>query len=379
MRIGIISLMDGGPWGGSEELWANMAEEALKAGHDLVISVFRWDEKPTTIQSLEQKGASVLFRSHYRGRRLDPLRKLREKVTNIVQFKTSFSEFFGAKPDVICISQGDSFGSIAYPDLNAKLFAANIPFAIVVQNNYERFLTESERNIASKLFKKVNCAVFVSKGNWKNVERQVGISIPQGQIVQNPVNLTDLSIVCWPENTKIHLASVGRLDVRFKGQDILLEALGNDVWQNRNWQLNFYGSGADQNYLEKLATMYHISDRVKFMGYQPDVRKIWAENHLLVFPSRGEGMPLTVTEAMLCGRPIVATDVGSNIDWIEDGVTGYIAEAPTARSFGAALEKAWANRDNWRTMGLKAHEATEAKLDPNPGKILLDVLIDLTK
>ena len=55
-------------------------------------------------------------------------------------------------------------------------------------------------------------------------------------------------------------------------------------------------------------------------------------------------MPLALVEAMLCGRTAVVTDVGGNAEWIEDGETGFVAEAATAKSFGAALkERGWPN------------------------------------
>ena len=56
---------------------------------------------------------------------------------------------------------------------------------------------------------------------------------------------------------------------------------------------------------------------------------IWAEHHALVLPSRFEGMPLVVVEAMLCGRPCIVTDVGGNAELIRDGINGFLAKAPT--------------------------------------------------
>ena len=68
-------------------------------------------------------------------------------------------------------------------------------------------------------------------------------------------------------------------------------------------------------------------------------------------PSRFEGLPLAMVEAMLCARPVVATDVAGHAEIIEDGVTGFLADAPTAGSMAAALERFWERRSEAEAIG----------------------------
>ena len=79
---------------------------------------------------------------------------------------------------------------------------------------------------------------------------------------------------------------------------------------------------------------------------------------------------------MLCGRAAVVTDVGGNAEWIEDGQTGFVAEAATAKSFGRALERAWLARGEWEKMGIGARSKALMKFDKSAGKSLLKVLLD---
>ena len=109
--------------------------------------------------------------------------------------------------------------------------------------------------------------------------------------------------------------------------------------RGRDWRLRLYGDGKDRKYLEELARHYAIAERVEFCGHIKDIRSIWEWNQLLVLPSRGEGTRLALIEAMLCGRAAVVTDVGGNSEWIEEGRTGFGAEAPTANSFGGGARK----------------------------------------
>ncbi len=120
--------------------------------------------------------------------------------------------------------------------------------------------------------------------------------------------------------------------------------------------------------------MLGLEEQVSFEGYVRDVRQIWSESHLMILPSRGEGTPLAILEAMMCGRPVVTTDAGGNLEVLEDEVTGWIADAPTSRSFGIAMEKVWINRNKWGKMGLSAHEKALQLSGTKPDKVLLDIL-----
>lgn len=155
---------------------------------------------------------------------------------------------------------------------------------------------------------------------------------------------------------------------------MLFEALSLPLWQERDWQCCLYGAGPDRDYLEELAQHYGIANRVKFMGHINDVRSIWAESHILVLSSTAEGTPLALVEAMLCGGPAVVSDVGGNSEWITEAQTGFIAEAPTAKSFRAALERAWLAQNNWQQMGINAHEYAKINIDNSPGRSLLKLI-----
>ena len=83
--------------------------------------------------------------------------------------------------------------------------------------------------------------------------------------------------------------------------------------------------------LERLAEHLRLGDRVIFGG-ETSVTDIWASNQVLALASRYEGLPLVIVEAMLCGRPVVATNVAGHSEVIEDGRVGFLADAPTVRA-----------------------------------------------
>src|SRR4029450_6579696 len=145
-------------------------------------------------------------------------------------------------------------------------------------------------------------------------------------------------------------------------------------WNERHFTVSLFGRGPDDDHIRALMKHFAQQGRFALIGHQPNVESIWRDHHILVLPSRGEGTPLVVLEAMMCGRPVITTNVGGNAEIVQDGVTGFIAEAPTVRSFSAALERAWANQGRWPEMGAAAHERAMqiGKLDPTGS--LLQVL-----
>jgi glycosyltransferase involved in cell wall biosynthesis len=209
-------------------------------------------------------------------------------------------------------------------------------------------------------------------------ERQVAASLPNARVVRNPVNLVDFQPVPYPDSDVVKMANVARLDAQCKGQDVLLQALSGEPWKGRRWLLRFYGDGPDRPYLERLTNYYGLSGMVEFCGHISDVRSIWADNHLLVMPSRSEGTPLSLVEAMICGRPSVVTDVGGNLEWVDEPATGFIADAPSASSLNHALERAWGARGCWELAGHRAHQLALSKVDPHPEEAILALLIEGT-
>ncbi len=384
MRIAIISTMSGFPWGGSEYLWAAMAEQALLEGHEVFISIYDWSVNHPAIIQLRHKGAQLLLRPRFAQASL--ISRIYIKISqklgflNSIYSQSPYKSVFDRKPDVICINEGHVYTGVYDSGLINLLNTSSIPYLIVSHLNEDSCKIDGNtRKIAQKLFSSAAYHVFVSKHNLKLAERQLAQSLPNAVVLQNPVNLSNLSMVPWLYQSTIYFASVARLEVSFKGQDILFEIFSSPIWQQRNWQCHLYGSGPDQAYLEALAAHYGITNKIKFMGHVNDVRSIWSDNHILLLPSRSEGTPLALIEAMLCGRPAVVTDVGGNVEWIEDGQTGFVAEAPTAKLFGAALNRAWLAQNDWKQMGINAHEYLTKKLDNSPGKSLLKLLLETSQ
>ncbi|MGE3776365.1 MAG: glycosyltransferase family 4 protein, partial [Pirellulaceae bacterium] len=117
-----------------------------------------------------------------------------------------------------------------------------------------------------------------------------------------PVDQAELGV---PAGRRL-LLTVARLH-RQKGIDWLLESLPAVLARVPDCELVLVGRGAAQAELEQQADRLGVRSRVHFLGWRPDVPRLLRSAHLFVLPSRWEGMPNGVLEAMASGLPVVAT------------------------------------------------------------------------
>src|SRR6266516_2159815 len=126
-----------------------------------------------------------------------------------------------------------------------------------------------------------------------------------------------------------------------KGQDILFHVLASDKWRDRPVTVSLFGKGPMERGLRRLASRLGLEGRVRFCEYASEIEELWASHHALVLPSRYEGMPIALVEAMLCGRPAIVTDVAGHTELLKDGISGFVAAAPTVQHLDDAMERAW--------------------------------------
>jgi glycosyltransferase involved in cell wall biosynthesis len=215
---------------------------------------------------------------------------------------------------------------------------------------------------------------FVSEHNLRLTEEQFGAALPRARVVRNPFLVPWARRHDWPSGGVLRLACVGRLFVMEKGQDLLLRVLARDKWRQRPLSVTIVGAGPHRAALEAMAA-YHRVERVSFAGFLDDIQGIWNDHHGLILPSRCEGLPLVLVEAMLSGRVAIATDVAGISEVLEDGATGFLAAAATEDALDAALERAWARRDEWQAIGARAAERIRELVPEDPAAALAQMLL----
>ena len=208
------------------------------------------------------------------------------------------------------------------------------------------------------------------------VQEQVGLSLPLAEVARNPVMVDVASSLAWPpDDNEWLIACPARMVLRDKGQDVLVRVLSLPKWRERALKVTLYGQGRHSESLRRMVTHLNLTS-VRFGGQSANIADVWRHHHACVLPSRVEGLPLALVEAMWCGRPAIVTDVGGNSEVVEDNETGFIARTPAVIDLDEALERAWVMRHEWETMGGLAATEIRKLVPPDPAATFADRLLE---
>jgi glycosyltransferase involved in cell wall biosynthesis len=361
MKFAFVTTMLGSPWGGSEELWGQAAAQLRLAGHEVRASVQYPPRLSEKLAALAKKGITLEPQpqpSYLSG----PVRHFWNRIS--LSTRRSYRRLKRFRPDLVVISQGHNTGGFGWAKVCRE---AAIPYVIIVHCNSELWwFYEPEIADAIPSYTNARKVFCVSRGNLGLLRLQVGDPLLNGEVVWNPYNVSTEPAPAWPDESKVwRLACVARLDPAPKGHDLLLQILARPEWRERPVEVNLYGTGSCELTLRRMAALLQVKS-VNFRGHVNNIRAIWEQNHMLVLPSRYEGLPLAIVEAMWCGRPAVVTDVAGNAELCTDSETGFVAPSATLPSFAEALERAWEKRTEWRRMGEVARARAESHIPKDP-------------
>lgn len=142
------------------------------------------------------------------------------------------------------------------------------------------------------------------------------------------------------------IGSLGRLTEQ-KGYDLLVRALP----ALPSATLVLVGDGAERGALERLARELGVADRLLITGWSATARSYLPTFDVFAMPSRWEGMPLGILEAMHAGLPVLATNVGSVAEAVSDGESGYVVARDDADAVRDRLGRLIADPALCRRMG----------------------------
>ena len=346
-------------WGGSEELWGKSVSYFIDASYSVTVYKKLINFGHPEFITLAKLGVNFVelkppvIKKTYATRLRDKLLKLVRRNKNILDLSNSLAIFTKnitkEQPNLVLVSQGINFDGLSYASICLNL---NIPYVIISQKAVDFYWPPKDaRKNMTYAFKNALHCFFVSKHNLTLTSEQFGITFNNASIIHNPNKVK--AIVPYPCATSIiRLACIGRLFILDKGQDILLRIMSKKKWRERNIIITFIGNGIDEEGLKDMAKLHNLKN-VEFIGHVNDITTVYKRYHALIQPSRSEGMPLAIVEAMAAGRLVIATRAGGNAELVMDEITGYTGHA-NEDDFDEAMERAWNNFHNWEKMGLAA-------------------------
>lgn len=128
------------------------------------------------------------------------------------------------------------------------------------------------------------------------------------------------------------VAGVGRLNPQ-KNFSLFLDIAAQLAPRFPDLHFLLAGDGPEEKMLREKAAALGISDRVTFSGYVADTRLVYLAADVLLMPSRYEGLPMTLLEAMAMGLPVVASQLDGIAEVIGDGREGFLVPSDDASLF----------------------------------------------
>jgi glycosyltransferase involved in cell wall biosynthesis len=330
-------------WGGSEHLWVDVAARLISEGHQVTVCVRKWPQLDSHIAALRDAGATV---------NTWPQPTLIRRALR--KFGVDRSAMRLGHYDVLVVNCGGTTDLLGNKPLQVSLTAAyrqQKPYVVAIHSNGEHYLPYSHRLMLRRFIGGSAAVVLPATRMRSEVERVIAVELPQSVTLPTPTPLSAAEPPPFPASDTLRMATVGRLYVTQKGQDLLFAALARVSWRDKPWTLDVFGSGGDDQYLRDLAAMYGLDDRISFGGHVDDVRSVWEKNQVLLMPSRMEARGIAITEAMACARPVVGSAIGGIPDTIDDGETGILARSATVDGWVEALERLWLERESLAVWG----------------------------
>ena len=153
------------------------------------------------------------------------------------------------------------------------------------------------------------------------------------------------------------IVAAGRFS-REKGFDVLIEAFGLLASRHPDWTLTILGDGSERRALEAAIDRFGLRGRICLPGLVSRPAAVLRQAELFVCPSRVEGFPNALCEAMACGLAVIATATDGSLAILRHNQNGLLVPRDDHRALAAAMERLMTDGDLRSRLGQRAAEVT---------------------
>jgi glycosyltransferase involved in cell wall biosynthesis len=209
-----------------------------------------------------------------------------------------------------------------------------------------------------------------SQGVANDLVKIIGLPHEKVHILHNPTidaefedrSREDVSHKFFSGSSAPVYIACGRLGPE-KGYDTLLNAFGRVAEKHPNARLIIMGEGQLRRELENLASTLGVSAAVDFAGYVANPLPLIRRSDVFVLPSRWEGLPNALIQALGCGTTPVATDCPSGpSEILENGRFGLLVPVDDAKALAEAMVRAWHSPLPKEKLKLRAQDFSEDRI-----------------
>jgi glycosyltransferase involved in cell wall biosynthesis len=320
MRILIV--IDGFNIGGAERTTLGLIPRLRRDGHH--VAVFSTGAEGGLFGAFRE--ACDRVESHPKKRKFDVrlVRLLRETIRD-------------DKPDVIV-------SVLFYADVISGFAAGRGPIPLVswqhvppaqdMWNN--RFYHRIAYRVVLPRFRRIICCADCIRDELRGL---FGVDRGRMDLVYNGVDLERFVAPAGPPSSDAKEFRIGMV-ARFgpeKGQTHAIRGFAQARETLSDSRLILVGDGPTRGAMEKLARSLGVADRIDFLGMRDDVPRLYPTFDLVALTSECEAFPVSLLEAMACGRPVLASDLPGVREAVEAGETADLVPVGDARAIAAAF------------------------------------------
>lgn len=261
--------------------------------------------------------------------------------------------------------------------LRMALAAKGTKMKVIFSHRGDPYYRAPQTSLKLKLFGRLNSWAF-RQADWYVFQTQQAKEYfcseiqSRSTVIPNPI--TPLARTKGREG-KIEkvIVTVGRIDIKQKRQDLLIEAFNLISPKYPDFELRIYGSGENEAELTNLAK---TNGRIKLMGKTSKVAEAIQNAAFFVLTSDFEGIPNALLEAMSLGLPCISTDCspGGAKMVIDGSDKGIVVERGNAKKLSEAMEYLILNPDSAEKMGNSAMEVNTRFHQCTISKMWLDII-----
>jgi glycosyltransferase involved in cell wall biosynthesis len=328
--------------GGAERVATLLANEWSENGHDVTLVTF--DVPGTEPFFAIDPGVSLRELSAAASDGLSA--KLGTNVARVSRLRSLLREL---RPDVVVAFMTEA-------NVIALWAAAGlgVPVVISERNQPDRPGLGRAHKLARRLTYPFASAMVVQTdaiASWGKARFRIPI-----HVIPNPVRLGD-GKARRPDGDVQWITSLGRLAPQ-KGFDILITSFAAVAGKHSKWRLVIYGEGPGRPLLERLRAESGCADRILLPGLTRDAAEALSKASLFVLPSRFEGYPNALLEALAQGLPVLATSCpGGTVEILANGVHGMLVPPDNVGAMTRALGAMLSDRDLRDAYAWKARRA----------------------
>jgi len=344
--------------GGAERVASLLCNYWITQGHSVCAITF---EKVGAASSYPLDERILVNQTQSFNTHQNPLSRIVTNARRISRIRSSLKAF---GPDVIL-----AFMTEANVVALWSAVGLGIPVVVSERNQPDRPGLGFWRRLARRLSYPMAAGLVVqTKPIARWAEEQFRVPI---HILPNPVSRLRSEI---SRHSGKRVVAVGRL-VRQKGFDLLIDSFVKIAARHPEWMLEIYGEGSERPALEAQVERCGCIERIRLPGICRHIGDVYADAGLFVLPSRFEGYPNALVEALAAGCPVIATNCpGASEQILGGGLYGMLVEPENVDALAVALDGMLSSETSRANFASQATRAVAALDTPIVGSQWLDLL-----